>query len=188
MFTAFVSLGNAVGWTLFYWLSGGIFEDTETTEIRVFTILAFFICSAVAGISSLICTKVFNSVILRTGSNILSTALAAAPFVLLITPKSMLVMHTTAPRWELFLTAVIIYAIAYLYFFGICIGPTFLNGYGDGLRDIQFFFGKMIALLIVLGAVTLYPDSSTGQEIFSYGFGISIPMSLVLSIYHKVVD
>ena len=186
MATLIVSVMNAVGWTLFYWLSGGIFEDTETTELRVYTILMFIIVSAVGGISSLVCTKVFNSVILKTGANMISTAIAAAPFVLLITPKWML--QKTAPKWQMFLIAVIIYSIVYLFFFSICIWPTYGMGGGTGLRDIGFFFGKVFLMFVVILAATLYPDSSTGQTMVSCGFVFSAPMSLILSIYHKVVD
>ena len=187
IFTLIVSVLNAAGWIGYYVFSGGINEPTETSAVRICTILGFIICSAVAGLVSFHCTHVFNSFLLNAGHNSLTTAMASAPLILMTTNKSML-KDPDCLSWGMILLIIVLYLIAYFFYFATCIWPTYSMGGGDGLRDLMFLGVKFVVIAGILCYVTSFPHYTVGQYAFAYGLITSIPMSIILAIRSKITD
>ncbi len=187
MFNFVIGGLNAAGWVSFYIFSGGINEPTETTALRIFTILGFVICSIVASLVSFHCTQVFDSFLLNAGHNILTTAMASAPLILAIMPEQRISGQDPA-GFKQVLISIILYLIAYFFYFATCIWPTYSMGGGEGLRNLMFLFGKFVIISIIIYVASSYPTIDVGQAAFAYGLITSAPMSIILAIRSKITD
>lgn len=187
LFTLVVTVLNAAGWIGYYIFSGGINESTETPEVRAYTILGFIVCSVIAGLVSFHCTHVFDSCLLNAGHNILTTAMATAPLMLVIAPKAAFIDPNSIGLKQIIIS-IVLYFVAYFFYFSTCILPTYAMGGGPGWRGLGWLFGRFVCNATLLGIASNYPTTSIGQSCLGYGLVLSVPMSIILAIRNRITD
>lgn len=188
MFTLIVSILNAASWSVAYLYFGVLVHNPEYhpstyTPEYIFAAFAMIVlCSAISGLVSLHCTHVFDSFLLNTLHNIITTTMVSAPLVLLLFRKTM--EDPGVLGWGEFIWCVIAYAVAYFAYFCFFIAEE--CGFDVPLQPP--LWARLLIVVLVTYYASSIPTVGDGTFAFGCGFLISIPMSIVLSIRSKITD